>query len=99
MKYIAIDETQKNSDRLRRERSLEKSKKLDKHEHLQGIAIASLVGLSIAIILFCAFFPALIYVIDNVPPGISMIVILACIVSVVIFYRGKIDRKKASKNY
>jgi hypothetical protein len=99
MIHTFTDNTQQNQDRLRREKHLKLSKQLDKHHHWQGIGIAVMVGLSIAIILFCAFFPALSYMIDNVPPGISMIVILACIVSVVIFYRGRVDRKKANKDY
>jgi amino acid transporter len=91
------DATKNNSDRLRREKHLKLSKQLDKHHHWQGIGIAVMVGLSIAIILFCAFFPALSYMIDNLPPAFWTIFLFAAVASLIIFYRGRKDRNKATR--
>ena len=88
------DATKNNSDRLRREKHLKLSKQLDKHHHWQGIGIAVMVGLSIAIILFCAFFPALSYMIDNVPPGIATIFLFAAVAGILIV---KSARKEFNK--
>ncbi len=91
------DATKNNSDRLRREKHLKLSKQLDKHHHWQGIGIAVMVGLSIAIILFCAFFPALSYMIDSLPVWFWTIFLFAAVASLVIFYRGRSDKNKATR--
>lgn len=87
------DETQKNAHRLKREKILKSTNRLDKHEHLQGIAIAAFVGLAIAIILFSVFFPALNYMIDNVPTWFATIFTLAGIVGILIIRSAKRSRE------
>lgn len=68
------DVSQENAQRIRRQRILQQSKKLDKKELWNGFLLAVFTGISIAGIVVIALFPAVQAVIDN--PGVSTLLII-----------------------
>ena len=97
MKYIVTDHTRENEQRLRRAQLLKRSQKLNKNELWQGIFLSIMVGLSIAVILFCWAFPALSYAIDNIPPGIATIIIFGLLLVLAISWSIVREGRKAGE--